>query len=735
MRIRAELAVVAAAILPVTLIMPGSAGAASDVASSPGLASTSDPAATGNVSSLGGMAAPRAFGKRLGEAPTSVTLPTGDRVLLRPTADGQSSAALVGTPSGGAAQLIRTPRGSYVFPRSVQSLIGATLDPEPFNARAVGARAGGRTPVTITYASASAPTAVAGVEVRNRRGLTGSGYITPASSAALGKALSTTPAAKLFQGVNAIRTAAASVPTPKWPMHTLTIRTLDPQGKPFSGLAFVLGIDDPTKTPGFATIEWGVGKISVAAGTYAVVTSANSKDWSDVRIVVTPEFSIASPTTVTADARKATNPVRTTFDQTVSSATIITSLTKVVSAHGNEVGVDYGFITDAATTLKATPTSGPLHGTQNLSQAVWADGARAGETYNVYGEVSGRIPTTPIVFRSTAANRATYKSTFHVPADLSRSMLMTQVVGARGGWSFGTRLPARALTRHVGAGAGLTNEAELTVVADWDNNTALGWAQMPSQSPKPGSTIPDVWLKAPAHGRFFTESLGWFGKVCPSCVADGAIGLLQLPFGDTSAHHVTNADVINGVPQVGFALKADGRVIASSSSDFLNVIANYPKGTKVISAEQTARRTAAPFKAKTTLKTEISTPLSAAIAKPRDLPCDVGAACQILPFLSADYTSTANLDNALNVGPERIGVTVNQIGRSAAVGVSSVKGWVSYDGGSSWVAASAKGSGATRTLGFTVPATARSVSLKLSATDLAGSSLTETVTNAFLVTK
>ena len=208
-----------------------------------------------------------------------------------------------------------------------------------------------------------------------------------------------------------------------------------------------------------------------------------------------------------------------------------------------------------------------------------------------------------------------------------------------------------------------------------------------------------------------------------------------MPFGDTSAHHVTNADVINGVPQVGFALKADGRVIASSSSDFLNVIANYPKGTKVISAEQTARRTAAPFKAKTTLKTEISTPLSAAIAKPRDLPCDVGAACQILPFLSADYTSTANLDNALNVGPERIGVTVNQIGRSAAVGVSSVKGWVSYDGGSSWVAASAKGSGATRTLGFTVPATARSVSLKLSATDLAGSSLTETVTNAFLVTK
>ena len=107
-------------------------------------------------------------------APTRfVTLPSGDRIGLR------NDGVVVVTPAGQASQqaghTVRLGASTYVFPEGVREVLGGVLDPELFNVTALAARRDGRTPVAVTYASASAPTAVPGVETPRAREPTAAG--------------------------------------------------------------------------------------------------------------------------------------------------------------------------------------------------------------------------------------------------------------------------------------------------------------------------------------------------------------------------------------------------------------------------------------------------------------------------------------------------------------------------------------------------------------------------------
>ncbi|MCB1301127.1 MAG: hypothetical protein KDB28_07700, partial [Tetrasphaera sp.] len=81
----------------------------------------------------------------------------------------------------------------------------------------------------------------------------------------------------------------------------------------------------------------------------------------------------------------------------------------------------------------------------------------------------------------------------------------------------------------------------------------------------------------------------------------------------------------------------------------------------------------------------------------------------------------------------RLDLTVNQVGRATAKGVTSVKVWVSYDG-KTWTAAPVTGSGAQRAVALTIPEPGSGrtgVNLKVSVADAAGSTYTEQITGAF----
>ena len=78
-------------------------------------------------------------------------------------------------------------------------------------------------------------------------------------------------------------------------------------------------------------------------------------------------------------------------------------------------------------------------------------------------------------------------------------------------------------------------------------------------------------------------------------------------------------------------------------------------------------------------------------------------------------------------------MAVKQVGRTTASGITAVKAWVSYDG-RTWSPAPVTGSGARYAVRLSVPtpgAGRSAVSLKVSVTDAAGSTLTEQIDGAF----
>lgn len=677
---------------------------------------------------------------------TPVLLPTGDRLLVGRSSTGSPRITVAGTMSGGTATAFTTPKGTVVIPASVRAVVGKVLDPALFNATAIAAAPGGRTPVAISYATATAPTAVAGVEVTKRSGLTGSGFITPASSRALGKSLATVNAATLFANVAGVRFAGATVPVPAWPMHTVTIKAVNDVGAPLSGLVLVMSVDDPTKFNGFAFVDRGTAKMSLPTGTYQAFASEPNADFSVFRFVATPEFVVSSPRTATVDLRTATTPFSTSADVRLGSGMYITEFSREITSEVGFSSVSLAVISDEHTMVRLSPTTGTLHGTQRLARYVGAPGAPSAGTatsYTLYYHHDGRIPATQIRLRSTAADRMTYHSRFYGPADTTNSLFSSGATPASGGWSMGAPLTARAVTRHVSVGPGIVNGAEYIQYVDWDTFAVRGWFRAPEAEYAARTVLADDWAKAPLHGDYpAVPPYPGAPEFCSACIGSNQVSLLQLPMMDNTRRHYGNADSTadGSAQQASFVVRADGKTIASASGSFLNTIAAYPAGTKVISATQTSWRGGVPFPVRSTLTTDVSTPLAAAIPRPAGWGCDLGegSGCKVLPVLSATYDAPVTPTGGLRPGATRIGLTVNQLGRVTAQGVETVGAWISYDSGKTWSSASVTGSGAAYVIGATVPqaGTGRTTaSLRVRITDRAGSSMTETMINAFLLTR
>ncbi|MFN8099123.1 MAG: hypothetical protein U0Q21_12645 [Dermatophilaceae bacterium] len=671
-----------------------------------------------------------------------VILPTGDRVILGRNATGAPTLTVTGRMSGGAATSLRVGGATYVVPQSVRALVGSTLDLALFDATAIAAR-GGRTPVTVTYAAASSPTAVPGVEITSRDGLRGTGVITAASSRALGAALAAHPASALFAGVSSLRAASSPARTTdaRWPMHTLTIKAIDRDGRPYAGLVGYMSTSDAGKPNGVAVTNYrGIAKISVPAGIYTLLGAGFAPDGSDGFITLSPEFTVSGAREASIDLRTATTPTTATMPWAVdpTTDTAVTTLDRTVTTGEESSGWSMMMIGSRATRIYLSPTVGTLHGTQSVSRYDYGSspaGAPAPYRVDVMQAVDGRIPTTPIRFRHTSGNTRTIRTTFHGPSDLSTSMFGTTISTARGGGGVGTSLAARRLTHYVSASPGTYVDSELTQDMNWDTYTASGWFRSFAKLGTAGTTTTESWGRAALHSRFLTPDLNdMFPMACSTCIKDGVVGLISLPMSD-AAGHIGNPDMnADGTIKGSYAVLADGREIASGVG-FLNAGASYPAGTKVITGRQSATRGGGIFPVTTSLTTEFSTPVKAALPLQDGLGCPLGdeAGCTMLPMLSAQYSAAVDLDNRLPAGKQAIDIDLAQAGRTSPVGITGVKAWVSYDG-STWVSAPVTGSGGHYAATVTIPraSAGRSVAgLKITATDKAGSTLTETIAGAF----
>jgi hypothetical protein len=87
---------------------------------------------------------------------------------------------------------------------------------------------------------------------------------------------------------------------------------------------------------------------------------------------------------------------------------------------------------------------------------------------------------------------------------------------------------------------------------------------------------------------------------------------------------------------------------------------------------------------------------------------------------------------AAPAGPQRVHLTVGQLQAAAASAITKASVSVSFDGGTTWHAATLTGTGGSYTASFTAPAGAK-VSLRTSAADADGGTVTETITSAYQI--
>lgn len=206
----------------------------------------------------------------------TVTLVTGDRVVLRTGADGRTTAALApGSPDlGRPIEHVATSTHTWVVPKLPASL-RSKLDNSVFDVTALGA-ASGRVPLSVTFTRGTSPRDLPGLDVRTGTARsTGEGRTTVAASYDAGRPL---PASLLrslsgvwriaVRGVSSVAVAAG------YDLRTLTINATAANGDPLNGAdLFLMNLDDGRLMSGFGGIVDGQWKVSVPAGHYLVICS------------------------------------------------------------------------------------------------------------------------------------------------------------------------------------------------------------------------------------------------------------------------------------------------------------------------------------------------------------------------------------------------------------------------------------------------------------------------------
>jgi hypothetical protein len=110
-----------------------------------------------------------------------------------------------------------------------------------------------------------------------------------------------------------------------------------------------------------------------------------------------------------------------------------------------------------------------------------------------------------------------------------------------------------------------------------------------------------------------------------------------------------------------------------------------------------------------------------------------GRSCAVEPMMTLEYAVAGeSLQGATRAGPQTIHLSVGHLQLVRGAGVTRAAMSVSFDGGKTWHQARLTGHGGSYTATFTAPAGVK-VSLRTSAADAAGGSVTETLPAAYQV--
>jgi hypothetical protein len=722
--------------------------------------------AGGLVAGSAALAASAPAARADGQASRLITLINGDRLEVGATSAGGVTVAVLPGLTGDRSLLSLQLAGStYEIPADALPYLNHGLDLDLFNVSYLTRlEPGGRLPLAISYAGRRP--SIPGVVITRASGGSAAGYLTPGSARAFGAALARQFRADhqratygqdgLFGGQ--VQLALAGAPAsigpigPAYRMHTLTVHGRDLRGRRDTGdLIMVFNAANPAIFggfgDGFSFFYRGAARFSVPAGTYWAVGEFIPSSFNAIHVVVLPQFRVgnAPSASVTISGRAAGSDV--TFSTPRPAATEQTVFNVIrTGTHGASFS-DSWINQGIALWVNRTTTRPTFGGLQAFSGATMTSPAgRRGRPYTydlLYQAPDGLIPYQHYVVRPSGL--ATVTERFYQDPRVQGGWLLFGAFPAQLGLLFGEVVPVQmpsVQTQYLSAGPGILWQAQDQVFPYWNAGGQIeSFRTLPARA-----QLTDDWGEYPLHPQPDVQLLT--GKAAdllpqyPSAYRTGnELNLYENAFSDNNPGHAGGYAGNGGSTEHdSYQVYADGFLIARGNP--AGGIAPIRVGARpsairfVLNAATWGRdyplspSTRTVWTWRTAARSGARVPASWYCGFTRSY--QVIQRCAIQPLLTLNYQVLGlSLTGRTAPGPQQIDVSVGHLQAAAAAAVTGATAQYSLNDGQSWRRATVTpaGSGLFQ-LGFDAPA-GTDVTLRVSARDAAGGSITETIVRAY----
>lgn len=677
-----------------------------------------------------------------------LTLPGAGRVLVGRESDGPGSVSLPGRSAGGLIAL-RLGGQDYAIPRRALPDLGRGLDLSLFNVGALErVEHGGRVPVTVSYRGR--PGAVPGVTLTGP----GTGYLTAGSAARLagrdgvsvGLASSTAPGSAAARPGAGART-----------VH-VTVRGTGLNGKPTSDGLVLLGdvANSNARGTGLKPLSNGTARFSGPRGDYWALAMffpprEGPRAW--LRIDVLPQFKVAGNTTVRLSAPAATSRVTLTSPRPARTGSLGMTVVRTAPhapASALSSKVDSLMVTNEGPVYVSPVSRQPLYGglrAFTFGQLLSPAGARVPYAYTLdYANPPGTIA--PQHFAATPASLATVSERYYqdrpsagawltlggTPWQLNRAFF--------GGFYIPLRLPGRQV-QYLSGGTPTEWQSSYYAYRVIRKGMAPGGQNDTARLIRGGQHLTEVWGEYPLHPAPEVNVPGNTFAVYPSAVRQGnELSLDLTPFSDNQPSHAGDGYDIpfpdkHNQMTGAYGLFQNGRLIAHGNAVKAQglVSARLSRRPSTMMFLLSASRASAQYRLSATSVDEWTwhTRREPGPRIPAPWVCPgQGQHCAVQPLITFDYAVAGmGLDGIVPAGPQAITVTARHLQLAAAPAITTAQAQISLNGGQSWRRARVRDLGRGRfKVTFTAPRGA-GVTLRVTARDTAGNSLTEIIQRAY----
>jgi hypothetical protein len=695
----------------------------------------------------------------------------GDRLLVS-TSGGRTRIAVRYAAAAGALASLHYAGQTLEIPDLAMPYLGQALSPSLFQLGALEkAESGGRLPVTVRF-SGSVP-ALAGLTVTKAGAGTESGYLTASSARAFGTALTAlfrrdharasygtdgmlAGVSIALAGSSASTSSASTGTRPDFPMRTLTVHALGLNGKPDNGDTVFIGNTDRTlryvglnETTNF--FYHGAAKFSLPAGHYWAIATYFTFNSAipQLRMEVVPQFTVSGAhSTLRLDARRASSEV------TVATPRPTQPIQEGVTfdrgaAHGTPYSYSQSWtgFTGWLSPTTRKPTVGSL---RTYTSATLGSTGKASPPYVYNGDFPGPAGIIPRQhFTLSPDELATVHERYYQDTPSSS-----------GGWSNfgGTRAQLvlelvpitvfsvpTAQTQYFQSGHGVLWETQFFA----NLNTFAGFQSGSFRSYGAGESVTEDWNRYPLHPGPDGSFGGLAGRIEPTMIsadrAGNTLNLALTPFSDNQFGHTgAGFGFLGYAKAVGsYQLDQDGTEIAHGTG--LDGFPAVRLGARpaLLRLTLNAARYGSFFHLSPVTRTVWSwrsAPAAGATVPPgwycsltvKNNSLVLHRKCAVQPLMTLHYAVQGmSLAGLTTPGAQAVDITAGHIQLGGSAPITGATAQVSYNDGGSWYPATVTARGGGRYhLAFSAPAGV-DVSLRVSATDAAGGSITETITRAY----